>query len=595
MKKRLALMLTVVTLLLSSTMLFAQTTSKGDTLIVGPMNAAGQPLGALNEAIKADTTANGERAHKVYKLLPKVQYILTETIQADFPLVIVADKPDAENRPPIIRCGVKEDGSSVGLWWQLYDDATFKNIWASGINMDGEGAINWIAQEVNTSGHTITMDGCIVEFPYTWWATFADWGSNNVYKFNNCIFQYVGNPTGTEWNGAVFHHMTADSVIVKNSTFYDFGCFAVSGGNGTFHVNVDHCTFVNSVVHAVGNHNVVQQIFTNNLFVNPHSFSDDWEEIKRHYDQEPKGIMNYAEIQWDPTVLDSLYGPGGLYDKSYDPNGDGTLTPDELVWELKNNNWYYTQPIRDYWEAWSDDVPYGTPWMNTYNKAMFENQDGPWQWELWTFERDTNDVIIDSSFVTIDHVPYKFFVEENTMNLDPGIKDMNGSDELLAQNCINMRIERSGSEDFTPVKWHGVENYLAFTWPLDYDLGYTNTTLQTASTDGLPVGSLQWFPEIFADVDDHQPATPVHFTLEQNYPNPFNPTTSITFSLSQKAHVELRVFNLLGAEVATLVNDNRVAGRYEMTFDASELSSGVYFYSLQAGDQAFTRKMMLVK
>src|SRR4030042_3142999 len=235
MKKILILTLVVMMLLTSSTLLFAQTESKGDTLIVGPFNSQGLPLGALNEAIKGDTTAAGERAHKVYKLQRGAQYILTEVIQGDFPLVIVADAPDASNRPPIIRGGLREDGSAVNLWWQLYDNATFKNLWISGINLDGTGPINWIAQEVNTTGKTILYEGCIVDYTYTWGGTFADWGGMNVYKIINCIFMYIGNPTGTTWNGAICNALHADSMIVLNSTFYDFGCFAVApGDNGNY-------------------------------------------------------------------------------------------------------------------------------------------------------------------------------------------------------------------------------------------------------------------------------------------------------------------------------------------------------------------------
>ena len=595
MKKVLVLSAIVMMLLISSAMLFAQITSKGDTLIIGPLNSQGQPLGALNEAIKADTTATGERAHKVYKLLRGAQYILTEVIQGDFPLVIVADEPDDAHRPPVIRGGLREDGSTVNLWWQLYDHATFKNLWMSGVNLDGTGPINWIAQEVNTTGKTFRYEGCIVEYPYTWWATFADWGGQNNYFVTDCIFQYIGNPTGTTWNGAVFNAPHADSLIVRNTTFWDFGCFAIaSGGNGNFYTEVDHCSFVNCMVHPIESHQHVIRKYTNNLFVNCHAFSDDYDEIKRHYDQEVKGLMNYAEIQWDPQALDSLFGPGGVYGKTYDPNGDGVLTDDEQVWELKNNNYFYTQPILDYWAQF--DYVVENPWMNNYNKAMFENQAGPWSWTVMTYVRDTADVIIDSSEVTVNHQSFQFFVEENTMNVDPGIVDMNDCDITLAQNCINIRTEWAGGTVTNPVKWHNVADYLAFTWPLDYDLSYTNATLENAGTDGMPIGSLQWWDEYtYSAVEGSPLSQPTGFALEQNYPNPFNPATHINYTIPKTSRVELKVYNVLGAEVANLVNKTQIAGNYNVSFDASKLSSGVYFYRLKAGDQTLTKKMMLMK
>ena len=590
MKKMLVLFVVILALSISSTMSFAQTESKGDTLIIGPYNSEGEPLGALNEALKADTTEAGERIHKVYKLQRKAQYILTEIIKIDFPLVLVADAPDAENRPPVIRCGVKSDGGNVAEWWHIFDDATFVNLWISGINLNGVGPIGWISQTVNATGKTITYTGCTLEFPYTYWAMFNDPGGLNDYIITDCVFKNIGNPSGTTWNGAIFHSGNADTVLIRNTTFFNFGCFAAKGA---FYQVIDHCTFVNSVVHPVESHEQVIKIFTNNLFVNGHAFSDDDDEIKRHFDQEVKGLMNYAEIQFDPQALDSLYGPGGIYGKDWDPDGDGTCTHADLVWELKNNAWFYTDPVVNYWAEWPNVTP--NPWMNNYNKAMFENKEGPWTWSVWSYVRDTADVIIDSTEVTVNHQPFKYFVEENTMNVDPGIVDMNNTDELLAQNCDNIRNEWAG-ETVEHVKWHNVENYLAFTWPFDFDLSYTNATLKTAGTDGKPVGSLQWWDEFeYTDVANTSAPTPERFDLKQNYPNPFNPTTNISYSLSKKSHVEIKVYNLLGAEVATLVDEYKEAGNFNIVFDSSDLASGVYFYQLKAGDKTMTRKMMLMK
>ena len=86
-----------------------------------------------------------------------------------------------------------------------------------------------------------------------------------------------------------------------------------------------------------------------------------------------------------------------------------------------------------------------------------------------------------------------------------------------------------------------------------------------------------------------------NFTLKQNFPNPFNPATKIDFSLDTKSEVNLSIFNMLGQEVITLVDEVRAAGSYSETWNASDVASGVYFYKLTADDLTLTKKMVLLK
>jgi hypothetical protein len=90
-------------------------------------------------------------------------------------------------------------------------------------------------------------------------------------------------------------------------------------------------------------------------------------------------------------------------------------------------------------------------------------------------------------------------------------------------------------------------------------------------------------------------ALPTSYDLSQNYPNPFNPTTKISFSLPQADVVTLKVYDILGAEVATLVNGKMAAGKYELNFDASNLPSGAYIYRIVTNNFTSTKKMMLLK
>jgi len=103
-------------------------------------------------------------------------------------------------------------------------------------------------------------------------------------------------------------------------------------------------------------------------------------------------------------------------------------------------------------------------------------------------------------------------------------------------------------------------------------------------------GSYEYSGVVEADL-----SIPLEFALAQNYPNPFNPATTINYSLANRSKVDLKVYNILGKQVVSLVNEMQDAGNYSVKFDASKLSSGVYFYELNAGSFSAKKKMILVK
>ncbi|MBZ0177954.1 MAG: T9SS type A sorting domain-containing protein, partial [Melioribacteraceae bacterium] len=88
---------------------------------------------------------------------------------------------------------------------------------------------------------------------------------------------------------------------------------------------------------------------------------------------------------------------------------------------------------------------------------------------------------------------------------------------------------------------------------------------------------------------------PKEFVLYQNYPNPFNPSTTIKYQIPRRTNVEIKVFDILGKEIVVLVDEIKEAGRYQINFAASKLSSGVYFYQLQSGINIITKKMLLLR
>ncbi len=106
--------------------------------------------------------------------------------------------------------------------------------------------------------------------------------------------------------------------------------------------------------------------------------------------------------------------------------------------------------------------------------------------------------------------------------------------------------------------------------------------------------STAYVPDIITSVETKN-ELPTKFHLEQNYPNPFNPTTTIKYQIPEISFVTLKVYDVLGSEIETLINEEKPVGSYEVDFDASNLSSGIYFFRLKAGSFVETKKMVLLK
>jgi hypothetical protein len=122
-------------------------------------------------------------------------------------------------------------------------------------------------------------------------------------------------------------------------------------------------------------------------------------------------------------------------------------------------------------------------------------------------------------------------------------------------------------------------------------LPYTVSRGGISSLGSFGVGK---FGHITVDVSETK-VLPSVFSLNQNYPNPFNPATSISFFVPKDGHVSLKVFDILGKEIATIVDRNMESGEHHYEWNASDYASGIYFYRITAGDFVQTKKMMLLK
>ena len=147
-------------------------------------------------------------------------------------------------------------------------------------------------------------------------------------------------------------------------------------------------------------------------------------------------------------------------------------------------------------------------------------------------------------------------------------------------------------------------SYQPFTVPIEY-VGQPTIAdtcfifIYLVGEDSVHVGSRMVIDDLAfsgtATSVEEELGVPGTFSLEQNYPNPFNPSTSVRYTLPEAGRATLTVSNLLGEQVATIIDQEQPAGTYELRFDAAGLPSGLYFYTLRSGSFVETRRMMLLK
>ncbi len=183
-----------------------------------------------------------------------------------------------------------------------------------------------------------------------------------------------------------------------------------------------------------------------------------------------------------------------------------------------------------------------------------------------------------SSWAIYDNYSFRGFVKEEIYWSDVF------QENLLRKEFENQYTDENGNPIYIEREWEqvsrGVGETLIGSWG-----GYIK--LVGAVIDGTQYG------KITSIADNKNSIFTYH--LEQNYPNPFNPTTNITYSIPQSGQVQLRVYDVLGNKITTLVNEQKPVGTYEVEFNANNLSSGIYFYKIVSGNYTNIKKMILLR
>lgn len=510
-----------------------------------------------------------------------------------------------QGRPPLIAGGVTQTGISINFNLLHFRRAfVLRNVAVmSGATDGGEGPYPF---EAAAHGQTAEWDNVLME--HNWWVFLNSNTARNTTLIvrNSYFINMTGN--GTRRNGGVYdsQNQPLAELVVENNTHVQAGGMMYKFRNhrpGRAFIN--HNTFVNTT----------GQIFTtfgyetnytvsNNLFVNSNiqAYTPGLDRAETDQDNLPHGIINvnhYPSV-YERAVPDNertiLVDRNGVY---WDPRLD------QIVTHLRDNN----VPC----PAAND----GCPSTGTTN----------WMTQMITMNSRTQEIFNDNS-------RYPLLQEGNwIMGGDPVFTVMPDMvDDLIAWGIaaapggneeLLPKLRRPGNEAVTDV----ADNFILFDWPVAVDLSYSNSAYLTAALGGYPLGDLNWFPAQKASWDVEadelraelltaletgvtpggdtgtsvEPGEiPLSIELEQNYPNPFNPTTTIRFLIETPSQVTLEVFDVTGRRVATLLNDALARGQHTVAWDARNeagqtVSSGVYFYRLQAGDIVQTKQMTFIK
>lgn len=558
MKARILIITNLLFLILAGVVL----AQNNDTVYVPADKPDGTPyVNSLIDYIVADTNAAGQQLHSVYKLERGKFYLLDKAVNLRRPVKIVADPPvpnDPTKTPPKILSNVTESGGTATMnLINTWADITLKNIWLGGMDVGGKGR-GWgqgNALMVQDSLVSVTLDGVWAD--YNGWSAFSTNSPHTKWYINNFHARNEQNP-GDQWTTFLFFFEGAkviDTFIVKNSTYFQSNSCFLFPPTVVQYLEVDHCTFVNSLKHPFHQHQWLKAKFTNNIFYNSGSLAFTPKEAES---QDPHGLP-YGLINVD-TLTGNTLGTPGPY----------TIPENQRSIIVKNNLYYFSNEIQNYWATHDSVVP--QPFMNERTTAMFANDD------VWPG-----------------------LVAENNWNQDPmfnDFPDLSVAVAKLAQVCNDIRAGNTHEWDWDSDQASDPEFYTVFIqYPLPENFrSYSGLK----GTDGNPLGDLRYYPPDMVGVEEQESQIPASFELKQNYPNPFNPSTIIKYQINQTGIVNLTIYNLLGEKVKSLVNELKTPGNYSVVWDGkndigNRVPSGVYFYKLEMDGVSLVKKMMLVK
>ena len=522
-----------------------------------------ESINFLDDFIHGDTTATGERntADAVYILKRGAAYFITNPItNTDWTLRLKAEDGDGA-RPIIYGYKNASTGDYYNTLFTVKGDLYLEGLaicsWSE-FNPEEVSITPRRVIQTSAAGKSIYIDDCVLTAAGD--GTIRTQSAVNVLKVQNTIMAQCGNVyDANPGNGRAFdlRDVSIDSLIVQNCSFVD-GVDRVfrhySSAAPIKYVLIDHNTIYNWMAYHgnIGLGYVGDSVkITNNLFVDNFILGNDSTDDARLEEFKEPGEV----------------GPTGAYKMTF----VGAVPNDTTAWVVSNNVYSVSSGIQTFYDSHSD--------------AGLDN--------LIPLTSDINSNIEDSTTA---------FVKEDGITFSkPTTSLINMAEwywDPLGANHAKVQTGFSAEDDFDRTTVD------VFADSEEFNLSYgTSAVAYSSAINGYPAGDLNWYPELktrweageVVGIEDEVNPLPVEFTLEQNYPNPFNPSTKIVYSVPQQSKISLEVFDVLGRKVASLVNGVQTAGSHTVEFDASHLSSGVYFYRLSTQDLTLSKKMILMK
>ena len=567
--------------------------SKGIAQSSDVLNIYATPL-PLDSVISMDQQSGNP--HSIYKLVSTdTTYVFDKTSVFDYS-VTIEGQLGTDGRPPCIQPDVLTGGQPAAQPFTFSkDNGTVKleNLYLEGISIDNSvNSGSAIAAHFSGKNMKVYINNVIFEQ----WSQFgiSDASQKGSFWITNCKFRNFVN-SGSVYTGEAFRMRNdlsttaADTIIMKYNTFLAVNAYAMCAPVTGYlaYGEFSHNTVVGMLKNVIRGESMENMVIAHNIF----------------YAAYCGGQANGEFPAWDnasgilSSVIDAAYTL---------PKSDAILMGIDTTksdWSAKaeaarkisvtDNIYYLPKALSDFYTSWnanykdtSTSYIHVTGWMNTETAAMFADKTN-----YPNLSDDGNKTDVDPGF-------------------GQGITDMIGGGSVTVPSADGIglvpyleaaRGNAGAAGNFysyhQSVPDFSNGNNWVPTWPLpEYTSNDLKYTASLTAMDGKKYGDPYWFTGIPTGVKKAPSATPSQFALNNNYPNPFNPSTNISFSLSKEGNVSLKVYNVVGQLVKTVVdNANLSKGEHQYIVNMDNLATGVYFYTLRQGNNVITKKMVLLK